>query len=115
MNYTRLREKAQEIAEEFQIVNFVCSNKWTFNICRRHHTGNRRITHQEQQDGRTARKKYQVVSDFLVCSAQGTVGYNLMQIYNMDETPCYFNMASDQTLDFKGDKNVDGIDTGHRK
>ena len=38
-----------------------------------------------------------------------------MQIYNMDETPCHFDMASDQTLHFKGDKNVDGIDTGHRK
>ena len=38
-----------------------------------------------------------------------------MQIYNMDETPCYFDMASDQTLHFKGDKNVDGIDTDHRK
>ena len=33
----------------------------------------------------------------------------------MDETPCYLDMASDQTFHFKGDKNVDGIDTGHRK
>ena len=38
-----------------------------------------------------------------------------MQIYNMDEMPCYFDMASYQTLHFKGDKNVDGIDIGHRK
>ena len=60
-------------------------------------------------------EKHQVVSDFLVSSAQSTVGYNLMQIYNMDETPCYFDMVLDQTIHFKGDKNVDGIDTGHRK
>ena len=60
-------------------------------------------------------EKHQVVRDFLVSSAQSTVGYNLMQIYNMDETPCYFDMASDQTLYFKGNKNVDDIDTGHRK
>ena len=115
VNYTRLREKAQEIAEEFQIVDFVGSNKWIFNFCRRHHIGNRRITHQGQQDGRTAMEKHQVVSDFLVSSAQSTVGYNLMQIYNMYETSCYFDMASDQTLHFKGDKNIDGIDTSHRK
>ena len=38
-----------------------------------------------------------------------------MQIYNMDQTPCYFDMASDQTLHFKSYKNVGGIDTGHRK
>ena len=60
-------------------------------------------------------KKHQAVIDFLVSSAQSTVGYNLMQICNMHKTPCYFDMASDQTLHFKGDKNVDGIDTGHRK
>ena len=41
VNYTRVREKAQEIAEEFQIVNFVGSNKWIFNFCHRHHIGNR--------------------------------------------------------------------------
>ena len=115
VNYTRLREKAKEIVEEFQIVNFVGSNKWIFNFCRRHHIGNRRITHQGQQNGRTAMEKHQVVSDFLVSSAQSMVGYKLMQIYNLDETTCYFDMASDQTLHFKGDKNVDGIDTRHRK
>ena len=38
-----------------------------------------------------------------------------MQIYNMDEMPCCFDMASDQTSHFKGNKYVDGIDTGHRK
>ena len=54
-------------------------------------------------------EKYRIVSDFLVISAQSTVGYYLMQIYNMDETPCYFDMASDQAFYFKG------IDTGHRK
>ena len=77
VNYTRLREKAQEIAEVFQIVYFVGSNKWIFNFCRRHHIENRQITYQWQQDGRTAMIKHQVVSDFLVSSAQSTVGYNL--------------------------------------
>ena len=38
-----------------------------------------------------------------------------MQTYNMDEMACYFDMALDQTLHFKGNKNVDAIDTGHRK
>ncbi len=33
----------------------------------------------------------------------------------MDETPCYYDMASDHTLDFKGAKNVDGVDTENRK
>ena len=55
------------------------------------------------------------VSDFPINSTQSTIAYNLMQIYYMDNTQCYFDMASDQAPHFKGDKNVDGIDTGHRK
>ena len=61
VKYTRPREKAQEIAEELQIIDFVDSNNWIFNFCRRHHIGNRRITHQGQQDGRTAVEKYKIV------------------------------------------------------
>ena len=60
-------------------------------------------------------EKHQVVSDFFVSCAQSTFEYNLMQIYNMDETPFYFDMASDQTLHFKGNKNVESIDTTHKK
>ena len=43
-------------------------------------------------------EKHQVVKDFSVSSAQSTVGYNLMQIYNMERMPCYFDMASKQTF-----------------
>jgi hypothetical protein len=33
----------------------------------------------------------------------------------MDEVPCYYDMARDTTLHFKGAKNVDGVDTGYSK
>ena len=33
----------------------------------------------------------------------------------MDETPVYIKMASSKTLDFTGNKNVDGASTGHEK
>ena len=68
-----------------------------------------------QQDGRTATEKRRIITDFLARSVQITSGYKLMKIYNMDETTCYFDMASDQTLHFRSEKNVDGIDTGHKK
>ena len=115
VNYLRLREKAQEIATELQVSRFFGSNKWIDNFCRRHHIGSRRITHQGQQDGRIATEKRRIITDFLARSVQITSGYKLMQIYNMDKTPCYFDMASDQTLHFRGEKNVDGIDTDHKK
>ena len=106
--------KAQEIATELKVSRFFGSNKWIYNFCCRHHIGSRRITHQGQQDGCTATEKRRIITDFLAKSVQITSGYKLMQIYNMDETPCYFDMASDQTLHSRGEKNVDGIDTGHK-
>ena len=54
VNYIRLRDKAQKIAEESQIVSFVGSNKWVFNFCCHHHIGNHRISHKGQQDKCTA-------------------------------------------------------------
>ncbi len=33
----------------------------------------------------------------------------------MDETPCYFDMCGDTTLDFVGEKNVDIVHTGNDK
>ena len=33
----------------------------------------------------------------------------------MDDTPCYFDMTRDNTLAFKGSKNVDSFHTGGRK
>uniref|UniRef100_A0A914VVY5 DDE-1 domain-containing protein n=1 Tax=Plectus sambesii TaxID=2011161 RepID=A0A914VVY5_9BILA len=44
-----------------------------------------------------------------------TAEYGANHIYNMDETPCYFDMTRDSTLHFKGSKNVNGCDTGSRK
>ena len=36
-------------------------------------------------------------------------------IFNMDETPVYIDMVSTSTLDYVGNKNVDGMTTGHEK
>lgn len=44
-----------------------------------------------------------------------TSGLKKCDIYNMDETPCYFDMNQDRTLHFKGAKTVDGLDTGSSK
>ncbi len=42
-------------------------------------------------------------------------GYTLNQVHFLDATPRYFGMASDQTLHFKGEKFLDGKNTGHQK
>ncbi len=94
---------------------FRISDKWLHNFCRRHNLGNRSVTHRGQQDNRPAAELCSLVKDYLHSAQIATAGLASAQIFNMDETPCFFDMCSDQTIHFRGEKNVDGVDTGHRK
>ncbi len=117
VSYESLAKQAKEIASELNVPveRFPCSKKWVQNFCRRHSIGSRRVTHRGQQDNRADTEIKKVAEHFLESVQQKTAGYSADKVFNMDETPCYFDMASDQTLHFKGDKNVDGTDTGHQK
>ncbi len=112
-----LRHKADSLAADLGVdrQKFLISNKWLRNFCRRHNLANRSVTHRGQQDNRPAAEICTVVKDYLTSARVVTADLSADKIFNMDETPCYFDMCSDQTLHFKGDKNVDGIDTGNRK
>ncbi len=116
INYPAVRRIAKAKAEEMKISAsaFPCSDKWIRGFCKRHGIGSRRITHQGQQDSRTLSEKYRLVRDFLASIPDFTTPYSADCIFNMDETPAYFDMASETTLDFRGAKNVEGTDTGHR-
>ena len=41
--------------------------------------------------------------------------YPLNQIGNMDEISCFFDMLSNKTVDFKGNKTIKIKSTGHEK
>jgi hypothetical protein len=55
------------------------------------------------------------VSDFFVQVRQMTAGLASNLIFNMDETPCFYDMTHGRTLHFRGEKAVDGLDSGHCK
>lgn len=117
VSYRNLREEARKIADELGISSeeFLISDKWIFGFCKRHHLGTRRYTHRGQADKRSMKESATAVIKHLEDLPVHTGGFDQDKIFNMDETPCFFDMAGDSTIHFKGEKNVDGVDTGHRK
>jgi len=115
VNYRRVRERAVAIANELHVIGFRCSDKWIFGFCRRHGITSRRLTHVGQEDNRGVAEKRQIVVEHLENVKLQTESLLAKNISNMDETPCFFDMVSESTLHFVGDKNVDGAHTGHEK
>ncbi len=115
VHYNTLHCQAKEIAEKKKIPNFIGSDKWVFGFCQRHNLGSRSITHRGQQDNRPKTDIGKAANEYVDSIPLHTMGLDGDHIFNMDETPCFFDMANDTTLHFKGDKNVDGVDTGNRK
>ena len=68
-----------------------------------------------QADNKDPAERKEIVRSHLSGVEQLTQNLNATHIFNMDETPVYIDMVSNCTLDFKGNKNVDGVTTGHEK
>ena len=118
VSYTMFREKAKRLVETFpgnDYMDFMCSDHWIRNICRRHNICSRKVTHVSQQQTKTKAELLEAVNDFFRCAKQKTCSLSPSNIYNMDETPCYFDMCHNRTLHFKGEKAIDGLDSGHSK
>uniref|UniRef100_A0A914WZG8 HTH CENPB-type domain-containing protein n=1 Tax=Plectus sambesii TaxID=2011161 RepID=A0A914WZG8_9BILA len=96
-------------------LNFKVSDGFLLRWTRRHNIGRRCITHTGQVDRREKRDIAKTAKEHLLTLSKTTAGYDTPFIFNMDKTPCYFDMVRDSTLHFKGSKNVDDSDTGHRK
>ncbi len=105
-----LHDKMGIAAEELK-----CSDFWLFKFLRRHKLSCRRYTHRGQADSRAPLDIANSAARYLENMPSHTAGLTADVIVNMDETPCYFDMCSERTLSFKGEKNVPGVDTGHRK
>lgn len=115
VNYSTIRREATTMAINKNVENFACSNKWIANFCRRNRISSRKITHQGQEDNVPKGEMYLKVKHFLDEVTIKAAGIPAENIFNMDETPCFFDMANSRTLHFTGEKTVDGLDTGHSK
>lgn len=116
VNFRRIRIEANKFAKELKITSqeFLCSNRWMMGFCKRNKLVNRRVTHKTQSENLSN-----------LGALKGTVleyleklqdeDFSDVNIFNMDETPCYFDMTYNNTLHYKGEKTVEGITTGNTK
>ena len=115
--YLNMGDRALTIMGEMGIgeETLKISDSWLRKFCKRHSISSRKITHHGQQDKRDLTIQRMISYDHLRGVKQLTAGLGKTKIFNMDETPCYIDMAGEKTLDFVGSKNVDGLTTGHDK
>ena len=114
VSWTRLRRQGKAIATELGIA-FTGSDKWIYGFMKRSKLVLRVVTHVAQQNTQTPEERAQTARLHLSNAVVASEGIPAGQIYNMDEVPCYIDMASTRTITFKGERTVDSIDTGHGK
>lgn len=104
VNYRRLREEAEKLATKYDLTKnkFKISNNWIYTFSKRHKLSMRKITHVGQEDSSTPAEKRIVAEDFLTTCQIITCNYDSENIFNMDETPVYIDMTSNQTLSLEG-------------
>ena len=92
--YLTIREKAQRFVKMFpeDYTDFVCSDHWIRNVCRRHNICSRKLTHISQQQTMMNNELLKLINDFLRSLKQKSVCLSYSNIYNIDETACYFDM-----------------------
>ncbi len=115
VNYEAFRREAKKVAARRVCPDFKGSNHWIRGVCRRNKVTSRKVTHVSQQDNSSISDKHWTILKHFQLLRQKCAGLAPQFIFNMDETPSYFDMASSSTLHFKGEKTVDGLDTGHAK
>ena len=116
VTYNRLRAYVQTIRQKFNLPpEFLVSNHWIQNFCKRMGISCRRITHHGQQDRRHPDVLRDIVQEYLDSVMSLSTGLEPSRIFNMDEIPTYIDMLSGTTSDFVGQKNVDADSTGANK
>ncbi|MEM7284569.1 MAG: hypothetical protein AAF438_23470 [Pseudomonadota bacterium] len=115
VNYRSIKDQATAIANEQWVLDFQFTDRIAINFCLRNKLTMRVVTHRAQQDNRPIAERYETIIDHLNGSMTVTSNIPAEDILNMDEIPCYIDMISNRTIDFKGEKSIEAADTGHGK
>lgn len=108
----RLLERARVISKNIY-PNFKGTYSWVSRFLKRNNYCFRKITHTGQMDNDTFEEIRNKILEHLNYISFHTKNLATDQIYNMDETPGFFDMISPTTITFKGEKNVEALTTGH--
>jgi hypothetical protein len=116
VTYNSLRAKA--LAIKVQLGNceeFRASPSWLRGFLARNHLSYRTPTHVAQQNTKTPELKCKIILNFLNKLNMLSTRYDLRSIYNMDESPFYFDKIAKRTIDIVGSKSIDVNTSGNDK
>lgn len=114
VTYRMMQRKATEFAKSLNLKNFRASIGFIQRFCRRNNFVYRKPTHKAQQNKKSAKAQSLdclIYMNRLNSIAQTTPGF----IFNMDETPFYYDIVYDRTIDNVGSRTIDVVHTGHTK
>ena len=122
VTYTTLWLKMLEILKEPDIVflygnvaeDFKTSNRWISAFMRRYKLAWRRRTRISQKLPAQTQELLEYFQEFIV-RLRTEKCFELNNIFNMDETPVWFDMAGNFTINQKGDKTIHIRSTGNEK
>ena len=102
-----IQREALKYARDMPLMtNFKASLTWVRKFCVRHFLTYKTATHQSQQKNRNPEFVYQTDVLTYIKSLKSKLKKfpNQSLIFNMDETPCYFDMVHKKMIDFVGSK-----------
>lgn len=115
VTYPMMRHKALAIASELNIDNFKCSTGFIQSFCQRHGFVYRAATHKAQENNKTGREVCGEAIDYINLLATTLRDLTFDHILNMDETPLYFDVMHERTVDELGARSVEVAHTGANK
>lgn len=109
-----IRTKALQLAPKYHLAQFKSSAGWCTRFLNRNGLALRQKTHIAQKLPKDVEEKVHNFEKF-VLKERKMFDFALGQIGNMDETPMYFDMPGNTTIDRVGSKSVSVKTTGHEK
>lgn len=95
--------------------NFRCSASFIDSFMRRHNLSYRLPTHKALQNNKPVSTKCSEALVYFDDLNKAASKYTLDLIYNMDETPMYYDLLESRTIDFVGSNSVDVVHSGNEK
>ena len=109
-----IRARALQIAPKYNFPNFKASAGWCTRFMNRSGLTLRQKTHIAQKLPKDVDEKVQKFFAFVI-KERKRFDFALENIINMDETPMYFDMPGNTTVDKVGSKTVSVKTTGHER
>ena len=117
ISYRQIVAYALEInSQKFKHPDFKASQGWLWRFMKRNKLGRRAKTKVSQLCRFDSIAEQQTaINEFLNTVPGRMKPYSDTVTFNMDETPCYFDMSNAHTIEFKGAKTVEIMGTGLSK